>query len=461
MAKSVVIKSREKTCNNWYVFILVFVLTYLIQRLVLSVPKSSPISFTTEDGSLSIWNRKQLKLDGGSTCVGKYIYIQHLPSRFNTNILKDCSSILKWQNMCMFISNFGMGPMAPNFENILQNKGWYATDQFLLEVIFHNKMKRYKCLTNDSASAVAIYVPFYAGLDVSRYVLDGSNAKRDENPLRLAKWIVKTSEWKRMQGHDHFSVLGRISIDFRRESEDKWGSKLLTLPQFKNMTFLDIESDSRGNNEFSIPYPTYFHPSSDNEVFEWQEKVQELDRPYLYAFVGCRRPNIATSIRDLIIQQCISSFPRCELLDCNINDCNNPINVIKMFKKSVFCLQPAGDSYTRRSTFDSILAGCIPVFFHPSSAYTQYIWHLPDNSTKYSVFIPEEALRNENMNIEKTLKEIPEDEVESMRKEVVKLIPKVIYVDPRSSLETLEDAFDIAVQKVLQRINSKKEKFGR
>jgi hypothetical protein len=36
-----------------------------------------------------------------------------------------------------------------------------------------------------------------------------------------------------------------------------------------------------------------------------------------------------------------------------------------------------------------MLAGSIPVFFHPGSAYVQYIWHLPKNYTRYSVFIPE------------------------------------------------------------------------
>ncbi|XP_074342559.1 xyloglucan galactosyltransferase MUR3-like [Apium graveolens] len=456
MAKAFGIKKYKEICCNWYVLVLLFVLGYLIQRLPTFVPKISVNSFTMDDGSVSIWNGIELKrVDDGSSCAGKYIYIHHLPSRFNVDILKDCSSILKWRNMCKYISNFGMGPIALNLENTIQDKGWFATDQFLLEVIFHNKLKRYKCLTNNYASATAIFVPFYAGLDVSRFVLGSSNFQRDDNSIRLANWIVKTAEWKRRQGRDHFSTLGRISIDFRRESEDRWGSKLLLLPEFNNMTFLDIESDSRSTNEFAIPYPTYFHPSSDKEIIEWQEKVRKMDRPYLYTFVGCRRPNISTSIRDQIIQQCISSFPRCQLLDCKTSDCTNPVSIMKMFKKSVFCLQPAGDSYTRRSTFDSILAGCIPVFFHPNSAYTQYVWHLPNNNTKYSVLISEEALRNKNVRIEEILKEIPEYEVEIMRKEVIRLIPKIIYADPRSSLETLEDAFDIAVQKVIQIINNK------
>ncbi|MCL7044609.1 hypothetical protein MKW94_006558 [Papaver nudicaule] len=40
-----------------------------------------------------------------------------------------------------------------------------------------------------------------------------------------------------------------------------------------------------------------------------------------------------------------------------------------------------------------------------------------------------------------------------MQEVVLKLIPKVIYADPRSKLETIEDAFDIAVKGVLERVD--------
>ena len=108
---------------------------------------------------------------------------------------------------------------------------------------------------------------------------------------------------------------------------------------------------------------------------------------------------------------------------------------MQMFQSSLFCLQPQGDSYTRRSAFDSMLAGCIPVFFHPGSAYTQYTWHLPRNYSKYSVFIPEDDIRKRNISIEERLKQIPSDVVKDMREEVINLIPRLIYADPRSKLE--------------------------
>ena len=128
--------------------------------------------------------------------------------------------------------------------------------------------------------------------------------------------------------------------------------------------------------------------------------------------------------------------------------------MLKAFQSSVFCLQPTGDSLTRRSTFDSILAGCIPVFFHPGSAYAQYIWYMPRNHTKYSVFIPRNDLKDRKVLINETLLQVPKKEVLAMREEVIKLIPRINYEDPRYRLESLEDAFDIAVKGVLERVEA-------
>lgn len=49
--------------------------------------------------------------------------------------------------------------------------------------------------------------------------------------------------------------------------------------------------------------------------------------------------------------------------------------------------------------------------------------------------------------INETLLGIPKHQVKAMKEEVIRLIPRIIYADPRASgLETLEDAYDIAVK---------------
>lgn len=388
-------------------------------------------------------------------CGGRYVYVHDLPPRFNEDMLKQCRSLSKWTNMCKFTTNAGLGPPLENTEGVFSDNGWYATNQFAVDVIFSNRMKQYECLTKDSSLAAAIFVPFYAGFDIARYLWGYNISTRDAASLDLVDWLQNRPEWNIMGGKDHFLVAGRITWDFRRLSEEEtdWGNKLLFLPAAKNMSMLVVESSPWNANDFAIPYPTYFHPSKDSEVFAWQDRMMNLDRKWLFCFAGAPRPDNPKSIRGQIIDQCKNSNVG-KLLECDLGEskCHSPSSIMQMFQSSVFCLQPQGDSYTRRSAFDSMLAGCIPVFFHPGSAYTQYTWHLPKNYTKYSVFIPEDDLRKRNISIEERLGQIPVYQVKMMREEVINLIPKLIYADPRSKLESHKDAFDVSVQAIINKV---------
>ncbi|KAA8550696.1 hypothetical protein F0562_002380 [Nyssa sinensis] len=337
-------------------------------------------------------------------CGGRYIYVHDLPPRFNEDMLKECRSLSLWTNMCKFTSNAGLGPPLENVEGI------------------------------------------FGAYNISM---------RDAASLDLVNWLAKRPEWSIMGGKDHFLVAGRITWDFRRLSDEEsdWGNKLLFLPEAKNMSMLVVESSPWNANDFGIPYPTYFHPAKDADVFVWQDRMRKLERKWLFSFAGAPRPGNLKSIRGQIIDQCKNSKVG-KLLECDFGEskCHSPSSIMQMFQSSHFCLQPQGDSYTRRSAFDSMLAGCIPVFFHPGSAYTQYTWHLPRNYSKYSVFIPEDDIRKRNVSIEQRLSQISPEQVKIMREEVISLIPRLIYADPRSKLETLKDAFDVAVQAVIDKV---------
>ncbi|KAG6493212.1 xyloglucan galactosyltransferase KATAMARI1 homolog [Zingiber officinale] len=388
-------------------------------------------------------------------CGGRYVYVHDLPPRFNDDMVRDCRKLSLWMDMCKFTTNAGLGPPLENSEGVFSDTGWYATSQFAVDVIFNNRMKQYECLTNDSSLAAAIFVPFYAGFDISRYLWGHNTSARDASSLDLVEWLMKRPEWSVMGGRDHFLVAGRITWDFRRQtdSDSDWGSKLLLLPAAKNMSMLVVESSPWNANDFAIPYPTYFHPANDADVFAWQDRMRKLERKHLFSFAGAPRPGSPNSIRGQIIEQCRSS-KACKLLECGLGEskCRSPSSIMQMFQTSLFCLQPQGDSYTRRSAFDSIVAGCIPVFFHPGSAYVQYTWHLPRNFSAYSVFIPEDDIRKRNASIEERLKQVHPDDVKAMREQVISLIPRVVYADPQSKLKTLKDAFDVAVQAMIDKV---------
>ncbi|XP_071735174.1 xyloglucan galactosyltransferase KATAMARI1 homolog [Rutidosis leptorrhynchoides] len=355
--------------------------------------------------------------------------------------------------MCKLIKNNGFGPASNNSEGVLSDNGWYDTNQWNLDLIFNTRMKQYECLTNDSSMASAIFVPFYAGFDAQKYLYGGYNSSvRDAASLDLQDWLQKLDEWKRMNGKDHFLVGGRTTWNFRRPIQDEQisGNSFLNLPVARNMTMLLIESNPQDTNDFAIPYPTYFHPSKDSDVFAWQNKVMKWDRKWLFSFVGESR-DYHDSIRSRIIDQCrnssVGKYFRCGNQEIY---CHSPSFLMNRFGRSVFCLQPRGDTPTRRSTFDSILAGCIPVFFHPDSFYTQYTWHVPKNHKEYSVFISEEDIRK-NVSIEKRLGEIDPAKIMMMRREVINLIPKMIYAE--SKLDTLKDAFDTSVETIINKVN--------
>lgn len=435
-------------------FVFWYLLLYALDWSSLSLPGLSSLSRDSiaADKNQSISTPEDAEEDERArSCGNRYIYVHDIPSRFNADYIKQCQLLNRWQDMCPYFANDGLGPRLRD--------GWFATNQFSLEVIFHNRMKRYGCLTTNSSLAAAVYVPYYPGLDVARFLWDPANAARKDSDAKdLFALLRSRPEWGAMGGRDHFLVSGRITWDFRRTGGNvsDWGNTVMVLPEARNMTMIAIESSPWDRNDFAIPYPTYFHPSSDAQLSRHQRKMAEQKRRFLFCFAGAPRPNMAGSIRDQIMTQCAAARRKCRMMECRDDkrNCLKPGNVMKMFESSVFCLQPPGDSFTRRSTFDSILAGCIPVFFTPASAYVQYLWHLPRDHASYSVLIPEGDVRRGNVSIDALLSQIPKARVSEMRENVIKMIPNVIYADPRSRLEKFDDAFELAIKGVIERVES-------
>ncbi|KAL6839347.1 hypothetical protein ACP4OV_030844 [Aristida adscensionis] len=394
----------------------------------------------------------------GDRCAGRYIYMYDLPPRFNDDVARGCSKLRKWMDMCPYVANCGMGQPLGADGGAFSGRGWYDTDQFFLDVIFRCRFQRYECLTDDASVASAVFVPFYASLDGGRYQFN-STSTRDALAMDLVEWLARRPEWRAMGGADHFFVAGRTEWDFRRSSDadDHWGTKLLNIPAVQNMTALVLEANPWSHRTLLVtPYPTYFHPETAADVAAWQEKVRKAERKWLFSFAGAPRPGSSQTVRAEIFKQCGSSS-RCKLFHCVTGrpaegNCNSPGNVMRVFESSSFCLQPRGDTLTRRSTFDTILAGCIPVFFHPGSAYQQYTLHLPDDPERWSVLIMHSDVTGGNVSIEETLSKIPPETVRAMREEVIRLIPRVVYADPRSGNLDFKDAFDITVEAVIDRV---------
>ncbi|XP_014519569.1 probable xyloglucan galactosyltransferase GT20 [Vigna radiata var. radiata] len=384
-----------------------------------------------------------------ATCDGNGIYVYDLPSKFNKDLVGQCRDMVPWQDFCSYLSNEGLGePIAK------LGKGWYKTHQYSLELIFHSRVLRHPCRVSDETVAKLFYVPFYGGLDILRWHFKNvSNDVKDSLSLELVKWLERQGTWKRNSGKDHVFVLGKISWDFRRSSESPWGTRLLELDKMQNPIKLLIERQPWHVNDIGIPHPTNFHPHSDNDIISWQLKIIRSNRKNLVSFAGAARANAEDNTRSALINQCTSlGDEKCRFMNCSSVKCGEAESVIELFVESEFCLQPPGDSPTRKSVFDSLISGCIPVLFDPFTAYYQYPWHLPHDHDKYSVFMDKKELTQ--INVVERLANISLRERENMRRYIVyELLPGLVYGNYNAEPDKFQDAFAITMNNLLERVS--------
>ncbi|KAH7668934.1 Exostosin-like protein [Dioscorea alata] len=384
-------------------------------------------------------------------CEGRTIYVYDLPPKFNKDITSQCNDMLPWMELCEFFSNEALGQSIHNL-----GKGWHDTHQYFLEPIFHNRVLNHPCRVHDQDSAKLFYVPFYGGLDVLRWHFKNVSTKmKDSLGVELLQWLGNQKSWQLNGGKDHMFVLGKISWDFKR-SERQWGSNFLSLDRMQAPYKFLIEREPWRMNEIGIPHPTHFHPHSDEDIIEYQSKIINSQRKNLVSFAGAARPDAVENIRSVLIKQCLNGrVGDCKFHDCASGGCADPEKVLTLFVESEFCMQPPGDSPTRKSVFDSLVSGCIPVLFDPFTAYYQYPWHLPEDHRKYSVFVDQEEVRNGKVNVIEVLKKISLEERKEMRRYIVyELMPRLVYGDSSSQFVKFRDAFTVVMDNMISKVTS-------
>ncbi|KAL8543877.1 hypothetical protein ACS0TY_004435 [Phlomoides rotata] len=430
--------------RTWF-FLSVFLLQLLLLRL-LSAPSRPPSTTLISD-----------------VCPYGKVYVYKLPPQLNTDVLTNCELISPLRSRCDDVSNFGFGKSAAKgLSRILPRNlsaQWFWTNQFSLELIYHNRMLNYPCRTLEPESAAAFYIPAYLGLAVEKYLFEihGSVEDRDRHCTMMFNWLHDQPFFNKSNGLDHLTTLGRISGDFRRikEKQEDWGSNCINRPEARNVTRFLIEKKYWDQFDIAVPYPSGFHPSSVADVRAWQDYVRSRVRRTLFCFAGGRRAIIQNDFRQVLMNQCISERGSCRVVNCEGSKCEGgSAAILGGFLGSKFCLQPRGDSMTRRSIFDCMVAGSIPVFFWHKTVHLQYEWFLPDEPGSYSVFIDRRAVRN-GTSIKDVLEKISKEEVRKMRKKVIEYIPKLVYANS-NKLEGMRDAFDVAVEGFLRRLKEER-----
>ncbi|CAM6037194.1 unnamed protein product [Sphagnum compactum] len=393
-------------------------------------------------------------------CAGRYIYMYDLPPQFNQKIAEECTGNPAWIRLCEDLSNMGLGKQFILDTNdslsnlLLPYDAWYKSNQYSLDIVYHERLKRYPCLTDDPEKAVFSYIPFYSALDFGQNMLDTTMSARDRLSQRLVGWLQNNPHWARTGGKNHMLLIGRIAQDHgRKEFEDQWGNCLLSLTELENVTKVVVDRFWWRDDQIAMPYPTSFHPYSDDQIVSWQQTILDNARRELpVLFVGGPRNDkyFSGSLRNRLMQQCLNSS-RCTLLRCDIVDCEkNPQRLTHAFLKSVFCLQPPGDSPTRKGIFDCMVSGCIPVIFDPHSISDQYTVHLPMNVSSFSVLLDGQAAHDGELDVMEELNRIPATTIATMQRTINALIPNILYKRYDSN-QTTRDAFDITLEALFNR----------
>ncbi|CAI9089932.1 OLC1v1024585C1 [Oldenlandia corymbosa var. corymbosa] len=387
-------------------------------------------------------------------CENGLVYMYELPPMFNKELLDKCDELDPWGSRCPAVSNNGLGPRATNLAGVVPanlTPAWYQTDKYTSEVIYHARMMDYECRTEVLEEATAFYVPFYPGLAIWKYLNSNYTAKDRDRPAEmLLDWLQSQPSWRKRNGADHFLVLGRLTWDFRRSQDSDWGSSLIYMPAMQNVMKIAVERYPWDELEFSVPYPTAFHPRSRSDIEEWQRYIRSRTRKSLFSIVGKPRKN---DFGSLLMDNCKTESRSCKFVDCSVKRCSGTEpGVLETYLDSNFCLQPKGDTSTKRAFFDCMVAGSIPVFFSEFSFNGQYEWHLPLIGESYSVFIDSKDVESGKVSIRNRLEEISEEKVRKMRETIIEFLPKILYAESKQGLGNLKDAFEITIERVVKKV---------
>lgn len=202
---------------------------------------------------------------------------------------------------------------------------------------------------------------------------------------------------------------------------------------------------------FTIPYPSRIHFGHNNSLSTvYQDLIGEKD---VFASGHWLQYNRFAQLLVPISKQCLDRPTRCTFVKSGPTE-----STLQLSARSVFCLQPRGETLIRSDFYEAILLGCINVVFEADMAlpFSSYIpWY------QMIVFIPRNIALDESSNIIDILTEIPSHRVAAMQQSIAKHRHVLQYsLEPRYDLiskdsllfiEEYDDAATVIVKEALRK----------
>ena len=354
----------------------------------------------------------------------------------------------------------------------------HATWQFSLEVIMHHKLLFSPYRTLNASEADVFYVPYYSSLACLCHKMAPPNQNSITNN------VLKLSTFLKQSAHFHAKKPHLVTISMIEREQYLKTCPLLAIQDMSNFRVIGIEEEPRSalRNRMSkytkplivAPYPAYGH--LDGQAASHDSYINQLlasnRTVFLFLAAGTRRSNpFRASIFDNIL-----SNPSCHKTDLsygeftkNINRQNKTLQAKQLpdsvwlttrecqgrhhlfthdwMTRSVFCLQPPGDSPTRKSFYDAIIAGCIPAIFK-EKYQVKYPFQSNIDYSQFTVSIEEDFIVKNKTSILTMLKNIPQSKIKQMQISMSKVQQYLQYSLPIVNGASHHDAIQYILQQV-------------
>jgi len=319
--------------------------------------------------------------------------------------------------------------------------------QFQLGCIFHTSLQRWPRRVYDPAEADLFFIPSFmndgysninqtfcpdADFLVQRLpYLNTATASRHFWMSPCSGWVGQVCDVFNSQSEDRspaarlLAKTAKLALEDSSSSgspdSDEWlhGKSLISTQQ----------GPPRAENLHSIPYPSMLSGLDASSIGSWRKYVKSpVQREFVVSAVwGFHGLASSVSLRANLTLECllqdVDVEAKCLFINLDRRDLTNTKILLNAYHRSTFCLQPPGDTPSRKGIIDSLTLGCIPVLFTKEQAklWPWHVGHWEDVAV---------LLDGSVGNITGYLYDIPKSEVQRLRANMADLMPRLLYSTP-------------------------------
>lgn len=293
-------------------------------------------------------------------------------------------------------------------------------------------MKRSSRRTYDPEKASLFIIPYDLGLDGYLDARSCNNRRSCSNGLvgKLTTILRNSKYFQRHDGADH-ALLWSLG---QYHPWPRAGCDVFMKDTCAKCTITCYWMDAtRAESRFvSIPFPSGYHWWDGIKHLPWDVALapqRNLTAVYLGSTQTLNPTH--TKIRRAMTAQCNTSTECHWLQISHSSKDTNIVDLLSVYKRSVFCLCPPGDDPARKAVFDCIVSGSIPVIFELNTIYNQYPWHFSEQEAlDISVYVPGGMIRSGKLDFMSVLLAISPEVIRKKQEVLATIAPRVQYAMP-------------------------------